>query len=86
MGGSSFIYANNLTLMVGVIATPLTIPVVNRIILPFYHRLPITTGYEYLERRFNPALADAGQHPFLPAAAVLSLGGYLYTIGRARRW
>jgi SSS family transporter len=78
MGASSFIYANNLTLMVGVLATPLTIPVVNGIILPFYHRLPITTGYEYLERRFNLALRSLASTLFC-LLRLFYLGVVIYT-------
>src|SRR5688572_11316445 len=54
MGGVAFTYQHNLMLLMGALAIPLTIPVINRVILPFYHDLPIMTGYEYLERRFDP--------------------------------
>ena len=54
MGGVAFTYQHNLMLLMGALAIPLTIPVINRVILPFYHNLPIMTGYEYLERRFDP--------------------------------
>ena len=56
MGGVAFTYQHNLTLLMGSLAVPLTIPLINRVILPFYHNLPITTAYEYLERRFDPVV------------------------------
>src|SRR2546430_9658440 len=65
MGSAAFVFAHDLTLMLGMLATPLTIPVVNGVILPFYHRLPITTGYEYLERRFNVALRSSASILFI---------------------
>ena len=65
MGSAAFVFAHDLTLMLGMLATPFTIPVVNGVILPFYHRLPITTGYEYLERRFNVALRSIASTLFI---------------------
>jgi SSS family transporter len=56
MGGIAFIFQLNLQLLPGVIAIPFTIPIITRVIIPFYRRLPITTGYEYLEYRFNAAV------------------------------
>jgi SSS family transporter len=65
MGGVAFIYQHNLTLVMGALSLPLTLPVINRIILPFYHRLPITTGYEYLERRFDASVRTAASGLFI---------------------
>jgi len=56
MGMIAFVFQSNLKLLPCVIAIPFTIPIINRVIIPFYRRLPITTGYEYLEYRFNAAV------------------------------
>jgi solute:Na+ symporter, SSS family len=37
----------------GVFALPLVIPVVSRVLLPLFMRLPITSAYEYLQERFD---------------------------------
>jgi SSS family transporter len=65
MGSAAFVFGKDLTLVASILANPLTIPVVNRLILPFYHRLPITTAYEYLERRFNRSLRSTASILFI---------------------
>ncbi len=40
-------------------------PVIVRFYLPFFRRLNVTTAYEYLELRFNPAVRLAGSAAFL---------------------
>jgi len=37
----------------GLLALPLSFPVVVWVFMPFYHRLKVYTAYEYLERRFD---------------------------------
>ena len=39
--------------MAGIIAMPLFVPVANQILLPVLRGLPITSAYEYLEKRFD---------------------------------
>lgn len=60
MGSIGFIIEKNVVLNIGaIIVLPLAIPVITRVFLPFYHRLPITTSYEYLEQRFNTAVRSS---------------------------
>ncbi len=57
MGMIAFVFQSNLKLIPGlVIGLPITIPIITRLIIPFYRRLPIITGYEYLEHRFNASV------------------------------
>lgn len=58
MGSVAIYFEKNLALLAGVLAIPFGVPVLTRIILPFYHNLPITTGYEYLQLRFNRAVRN----------------------------
>ena len=44
----------------GLIVAPLIIPIVNRILIPTITRLPITSAYEYLERRFTTGIGNFG--------------------------
>jgi len=37
----------------GLVAIPLIIPVINRVLIPMLRSLPITSAYEYLEKRFD---------------------------------
>ena len=53
MGLVAFTFEKNMNMVVASFPGLLAIPIINRVILPFYHRLPITTSYEYLERRFD---------------------------------
>ena len=49
MGTIAFVFQWNLKLLPGIFVIPLTIPIITLLIIPFYRKLPITTGYEYLE-------------------------------------
>lgn len=56
---------------VGNIAIIVLIPVLTRYYVPFFRKLKVTTAYEYLEKRFSPALRILGSLLFM-----------LYHIGR----
>ena len=57
---------------------PLVIPIVNRILIPTITRLPITSAYEYLERRFNTGIGSMASVLFVVKALVWS-GIIIYT-------
>lgn len=42
-----------IVLMAGSLAVFLCIPIVNRVFLPFYHKMQVYSAYEYLEKRFD---------------------------------
>jgi SSS family solute:Na+ symporter len=51
--------------LVGIAVLPLVIPVVTHFLLPVIHALPITTAYEYLEKRFGPGVKRLGEVLFV---------------------
>ena len=54
IGFPAFVYQRNLEMLPVSLMLPwLVIPVVIKFFVPFYHRLELTTVYEYLERRFD---------------------------------
>ncbi len=54
IGFPAFVYQRNLEMLPLSLMLPLlVIPVVIKFFVPFYHRLQLTTVYEYLERRFD---------------------------------
>ena len=62
----------------GLIVAPLIIPIVNRILIPTITRLPITSAYEYLERRFNTGIGSMASVIFVLKALIWS-GIIIYT-------
>jgi len=71
-------YAGDWTHAVGNLVPILLIPIVIYFYLPFYRRLNVTTAYEYLEKRFNPAARMIGgllyiAFQFLRMAVILYL-------------
>ena len=56
---------------VGNIAIIVLIPILTRYYVPFFRKLKVTTAYEYLEKRFSPAMRVLGSLLFM-----------LYHIGR----
>ena len=62
----------------GLIVAPLVIPIVNRILIPTIAGLPITSAYEYLERRFNTGIGNMASVIFVLKALIWS-GIIIYT-------
>lgn len=62
----------------GAFAIPLIIPVVNRILIPMLRRLPITSAYEYLERRFDVRFRTLAAGVFV-FRTLLWMGLIIYT-------
>ena len=56
----------------GLIVAPLIIPIVNRILIPTITRLPITSAYEYLERRFTTGIGNMASVLFVLKALIWS--------------
>jgi SSS family transporter len=54
LGTPAFVYRRDLETLPMVLMLPLVVlPLVSRYFVPFYHRLRLSTAYEYLERRFD---------------------------------
>jgi SSS family transporter len=47
-------YAENISLIIVCIISPLVAPFILLLFYPLYHRLRVTTSYEYIEKRFGP--------------------------------
>ncbi|MEM7310340.1 MAG: sodium/solute symporter [Planctomycetota bacterium] len=58
-------YATDWVFSLGHATILLVVPVVTCFYLPFFRRLNVTTAYEYLERRFNPAVRLLGSTAYL---------------------
>jgi len=54
MGVPGVVYAENLSIFVGILMMPVVAPFIILLFLPFYQRLNVTTSYEYILRRFGP--------------------------------
>jgi SSS family transporter len=65
MGTPSWSFDHNFELFLGTIALLLVAPVVMYVFLPFYSRLRLYTGYEYLEKRFDRRTRLLGASIFL---------------------
>ncbi len=55
IGVPGMIYGGNIALLFGVLISPVVAPLIIFVFYPFYHRLRITTSYEYLSLRFGKA-------------------------------
>ena len=53
------------TWLLGNMTIPVMAPVIAFVFLPFFRRVPITSAYEYLEKRFHPGLRDYGAVAFI---------------------
>ncbi len=47
-------YSENIALVIVCIMSPIVAPVILLLFYPVYHRLQVTTSYEYIEKRFGP--------------------------------
>jgi SSS family transporter len=48
-------YSENIALIIVCIMSPLVAPFILLLFYPLYHRLQVTTSYEYIEKRFGPS-------------------------------
>ncbi len=48
-------YSENIALIIVCIMSPVVAPFILLLFYPLYHRLQVTTSYEYIEKRFGPA-------------------------------
>ena len=62
----------------GIIAMPLFVPVANRVLIPVLRRLPITSVYEYLEKRFDVSFRSLASFLFV-LRTVIWMGLIIYT-------
>src|SRR5262245_34748060 len=72
---------DNYHLYLAILFIPLVVaPLAGWLFVPLYHRLQVTSAYEYLERRFDWRLRRAGS--FLMGLYLLAwLGSMLYAVG-----
>ena len=61
----------------GYLALPLVVPLVSRTVLPVIKRLPITSAYEYLERRFDVSVRSLSACAFI-VRTLLWMGLVIY--------
>ena len=64
--------------MAGIIAIPLFVPVTNKILLPVLRCLPITSAYEYLEKRFDVRFRSLASVIFV-LRTIIWMGLIIYT-------
>ena len=64
-------------LFTGYLALPLVVPFVSRTVLPVIKRLPITSAYEYLERRFDVSVRSLSACAFI-VRTLLWMGLVIY--------
>lgn len=62
----------------GVVALPLVVPVINKVLIPMLRSLPITSAYEYLEKRFDVRFRSLAALVFV-FRALLWMGIIIYT-------
>jgi solute:Na+ symporter, SSS family len=53
------------TYFIGLVGLLLVAPVVTRVLLPIFHKLPITSVYDYLDQRFSPNIRVLAEAVFL---------------------
>jgi SSS family transporter len=72
LGVPAVAYKENIAILFGVMVSPLAAPFLIRFFYPFYHRLKVTTSYEYILHRFG-----AGARYTVAGLFVLSRIGWL---------
>ncbi|MCF7864128.1 MAG: sodium/solute symporter [Kiritimatiellales bacterium] len=68
-------YSENISLIIVCIMSPVVAPVILLLFYPIYHRLRVTTSYEYIEKRFG-----APAHHGVAGLFVLARLGWLGTV------
>ncbi|MCF7847566.1 MAG: sodium/solute symporter [Kiritimatiellales bacterium] len=68
-------YSENISLIIVCIMSPIVAPFILLLFYPLYHRLRVTTSYEYIEQRFGPTA-----HFGVAALFVLARLGWLGTV------
>lgn len=61
---------------------PLVIPVINRLVLPILMRLPISSAYDYLDKRFGVKVMTTSEYVFV-IKTLLWMGAIIYTASLA---
>lgn len=67
---------------VAYLIVPLVIPVINRIVLPILMKLPISSAYDYLDKRFGTGVMKTSEYVFV-AKTLLWMGAIIYTASLA---
>ena len=67
---------------VAYLIVPLIIPVINRIVLPILMRLPISSAYDYLDKRFGGGVMKTSEYVFV-LKTILWMGAIIYTASLA---
>lgn len=67
---------------VAYLIVPLVIPVTTRVIIPSFLGLPITSAYEYLEKRFGPGVTRLAAYVFILKTTIW-MGVIIYTASLA---
>lgn len=68
-------YSENISLIIVCIMSPIVAPFILLLFYPLYHRLRVTTSYEYIEKRFGPSA-----HYGVAGLFVLARLGWLGTV------
>lgn len=67
---------------VAYLIVPLVIPVINQLVLPILMKLPITSAYDYLDKRFGVGVMTTSEYVFV-AKTLLWMGAIIYTASLA---
>lgn len=67
---------------VAYLVVPLIIPVINRVVLPILMKLPISSAYDYLDKRFGVGVMTASEYVFV-LKTILWMGAIIYTASLA---
>jgi SSS family solute:Na+ symporter len=67
---------------VAYLIVPFVIPVINRVVLPILMKLPISSAYDYLEKRFDINVTRVSEYAFI-FKTLLWMGAIIYTASLA---